>query len=174
MRSLQSFLKVSASSCPCPCSQRLRGHRVHIVNDNADTQFSKISNYNLLLFYFFYFFKSKIICQRRRWLRGHTFFANIFAKKKNFAKLFLPVHMGPRWSFLNKKCRKSRDTVPLSTTNQFLQGGKKKRLFTNLLWTERRPRKTVNSRTDLISEPFLFWLFFYYTSESVFSFWNTI
>ena len=26
---------------------------------------------------------------------GHTFFANIFAKTKNFAKPFLPVHMGP-------------------------------------------------------------------------------
>ena len=39
------------------------------------------------------------------------FFAKIFAKTKTFAKPFLPVHMGPWWSFLiYKKCRISRDT----------------------------------------------------------------
>ena len=30
-------------------------------------------------------------------------FANIFAKTKNFSTPFLPVSMGPRWSFLIKK-----------------------------------------------------------------------
>ena len=35
-----------------------------------------------------------------------------FAITKNFAKPFLPVHMGPRWSFLSKKVSKFSDTVP--------------------------------------------------------------
>ena len=45
-------------------------------------------------------------------------FANIFAKRKIFTKKFLPGHMGPRWSFCSKKCRKSRDTVPLILYNE--------------------------------------------------------
>ena len=35
-----------------------------------------------------------------------------FAITKNFAKPFLRVHMGPRWSFLSKKVSKFSDTVP--------------------------------------------------------------
>ena len=49
-------------------------------------------------------------------MHGHTYeyFANIFAKTKKVAKPFLPVYMGPRWSFFEeKKGPKSRDTVPL-------------------------------------------------------------
>ena len=38
-------------------------------------------------------------CQRSQRLRGHTFFSNIFAKTKNFAKPFWPVHIGPRQIF---------------------------------------------------------------------------
>ena len=48
--------------------------RVHIVNDYEATQFSQMSNI-LLLFRKFYFFQNKIIsrvCQRSRWLRGHS------------------------------------------------------------------------------------------------------
>ena len=46
------------------------------------------------------------VCQRSQRLRWHTFVANIFAKTKIFAKLFLPVHMGPRWSLSIKKVSK--------------------------------------------------------------------
>ena len=42
------------------------------------------------------------LCQCSRWLCGHMFFAYIFAITKIFAKSFLPVHMGPRWSFFYK------------------------------------------------------------------------
>ena len=53
-----------------------------------------------------------------RWLRRHTFFANIFAKTKKFAKLSLPVHMGPRSNLLGKtKVKKSRDAVPLKISH---------------------------------------------------------
>ena len=39
---------------------------------------------------------------------------NIFAKTKHFAKLFSPLHMGPRLNRLSKiNGRKSSDTVPL-------------------------------------------------------------
>ena len=43
-------------------------------------------------------------CQRSQRLRGHTIFANVIAKTKNFAKSFLPVHiiLGPGGVFL--KC----------------------------------------------------------------------
>ena len=34
--------------------------------------------------------------------RSHRFFTNIFAKKKKFAKLFSPVHIGPRSNLLTK------------------------------------------------------------------------
>ena len=27
------------------------------------------------------------------------FLLNVYTKTKNFAKLFLPIHMGPRWTF---------------------------------------------------------------------------
>ena len=36
-------------------------------------------------------------------------------RRKRSQNSFLSVHMGPRWRFLIKKCRKSRDTVPLSS-----------------------------------------------------------
>ena len=53
---------------------------------------------------------SKIGCLRNQRLCGHTFFPNT----KKFAKIFLPVHMGPRTNILSKKMfKKSRDTVPL-------------------------------------------------------------
>ena len=43
-----------------------------------------------------------------------TLRSNISAKSKNFAKPFLPDHMGPRSNLLSpKKGRKSRDIVPL-------------------------------------------------------------
>ena len=35
----------------CPCSQQLHQHGVHVVNNYADTQFAKISNY--ICCYFF-------------------------------------------------------------------------------------------------------------------------
>ena len=53
------------------------------------------------------------LCQRSHWLRGHTFFANILAKTKNFAEPLLPFKWGSGAVFLIKKGRKSRDTVPL-------------------------------------------------------------
>ena len=48
-----------------------------------------------------------------RWLRGHTFFGNIFAKTKKFAKPFTSVHMGPRSNFLSKKMVKNLVTLSL-------------------------------------------------------------
>ena len=52
--------------------------------------------------------------QRSHWLHGHMFFTKSFAQTKKFRKIVFPVHMGPRWSFWEKKGRKSRNTVPLS------------------------------------------------------------
>ena len=40
-----------------------------------------------------------------------TFFANIFAKTKMFAKPFLPVHIGPRSNLLSKKKVKNLVTL---------------------------------------------------------------
>ena len=37
-------------------------------------------------------------------LRGHTFFANIFAKTKHFLKPFLPAHMGPSSVSSTQRC----------------------------------------------------------------------
>ena len=90
-------------------SQWLRGHRVRVVNNYADTMQiilpwnkyktnEKISKKCNLRF-------SKIVCQRSHWLRGHgvrrwlsdfrTLRSNIFAKTKKLAKPFLRVLMGP-------------------------------------------------------------------------------
>ena len=43
-----------------------------------------------------------------------TLRSNSFAKTKKSAKPYLPVHVGPMWSFLFNKSRKSRDTVSLT------------------------------------------------------------
>ena len=93
----------------CQRSQWLRGHRVSVVNNYADTMQiilpwnkyktnEKISKKCYLRF-------SKIVCQRSHWLRGHgvrrwlsdfrTLRSNIFAKTKKLAKPFLRVIMGP-------------------------------------------------------------------------------
>ena len=72
----------------------------------------RILNFNIkLILYNFYlnfsFFKIKIIYQVSvqsttklkkcpQGLHGPMFFANIFVKRKKFAKPFLPVYMGPR------------------------------------------------------------------------------
>ena len=110
---LFQHVSVQSTTTPTRCqqSQRLRGHAIF-----------EIYNYIFATFIIsFLFFQCKIIyrmCSQRP--RGYTFFRkfwkNIFAKTKNFAKSFLPVHMGSRWSFyfIFKKCWKSHDTVPLS------------------------------------------------------------
>ena len=72
----------------CPCSHWLCWRSVCVVVDYADT----ISAYSFTM------------------LTSRT---DIFTKTKNFVKPFLPVYMGPRWSFMMKKVSKSRDTVPL-------------------------------------------------------------
>ena len=40
-------------------------------------------------------------------VRRHTFFENISAKIKNVVKPSLPVHLGPRWLFEQKKVSKN-------------------------------------------------------------------
>ena len=90
---------------------------VQLVID-VSAQFSKISNYIFCYFFLlvFYFFQSIIIsrvsayslttltqCPLSCWLRGHTFFANVFTKMKKSEKPFLPVHMGPRSDLSSKQ-----------------------------------------------------------------------
>ena len=48
--------------------------------------------------------------------RSHRFFTNIFAKKKKFAKLFSPVHIGPRSNLLTKN-KLVKNLVTLSLAN---------------------------------------------------------
>ena len=59
-------------------------------------------------------------CQSICWLRGQTFFANIFAKMKNFAKLFSPIHMGSRSNLLSKKIVTNLVTLSLWHNTIFL------------------------------------------------------
>ena len=98
----------------------LRWHGVSIVNDHADMVSVKSMT-------------TPTWCQcsqQPRWHRVSVvnnyrihiclqIFTNIFAKTKNFAKPFLPVPMGPRWSLFRKKCRKSCDSVPLRLQSDF-------------------------------------------------------
>ena len=98
---------------PCPRGQQLCQHRVSVVIDYTE---------------------SLTWCLRSRWLRWHCvgividhadtvwrsqqlsrhrFVANIFVIMKEFAKPFLPVHMGPRSILSKTNFQKSRDTVPL-------------------------------------------------------------
>ena len=97
--------------------------RLHINRlENHSVKFVILVNYFFLTPVVSYFFERKKMLfmvaysQLKRTVCGRTFFANIIAKTKIFAKLFLPVHMGPRWSFFfMNKGRKSRDTVPLNS-----------------------------------------------------------
>ena len=68
--------------CRRPLNPWLHWHSVRLVVDHADI-------ISVLLF------TSLTLCQRSRWLCGHSF----LPKMKSFAKPFLPVHLGPRWSF---------------------------------------------------------------------------
>ena len=69
----------TVSADTCQGSHRLRGHRVSVVVDYADTR-------EIILLW------KKLTCE-------HTFFGNIFANAKNLAKPFLLVHIRPRWNF---------------------------------------------------------------------------
>ena len=90
--------------------------------------------------------RQKQLCEIFRFHKGirlfrHTFFANIFAKTKIFAKPFLSMSMqaqGPgEGKFFDKKCRKSRDSFllslpPLTTStfnSQFFLGSGKRHCF---------------------------------------------
>ena len=64
-------------------------------------------------------------CPLSCWLRWHD--VRVLVDYADTSKPFLPVHMGPRWSFWIKKCWKSRDTVPLS------QGGR--HILNSANWT---------------------------------------
>ena len=63
-----------------PRSQRLRWHCIRIVNDYGN----RVSEKSMT---------TLTPCQRSRWLCRHTFFANILAKMKSYAKPLLPVHI---------------------------------------------------------------------------------
>ena len=80
--------------------RKARNERPSLVVDYADTVLGKSLT-------------TLTWCQRSRWLRGHTFFANIFAKTKKFSKPFSPVHGGQIESLTEKNGEKSRDNVPL-------------------------------------------------------------
>ena len=61
-------------------------------------------------------------CLRSRTAHFRTLLSNISAKTKNFAKLFLPVHMGPRSNLLSQENgRKSCDTVPVCGLSLLLE-----------------------------------------------------
>ena len=82
---------ISNHADTCPHNQRLHWHSVRAVNDYANTV-SALST------------TMGIPCQHSQQPRQHRvnivndYADNIFAKTKNFGKLLLPVHMGPRWS----------------------------------------------------------------------------
>ena len=98
--SLQSFPKVSLQSCPCLCSQQLHRHRVHIVNDYAETVLSQSTTMPT----------SCRLSQR---------FSRISQQKQKILQnSFCLFMLGPGGVFCClKKCRKSRDTVPFRAVN---------------------------------------------------------
>ena len=121
----KTFFKITPPhnivSCPRYTYECKTLHNLHegVGPWAADLQYVRKQMYKQVFFYIlytvpkqFYDFRDYFVCSKdmdrlkrfcelfsfshSQQLRGHTFFANIFAKTKHFLKLFLSVHMGPR------------------------------------------------------------------------------
>ena len=115
----------------CPSSQWLRRHGVSVVSNYGTHNFWKYQISFLVTLPLFFSKKNNLPCHWLCWqdvrvvndYAGPTFFANIFVKTKNFAKPFLHVFIGSRWSFfLSKKVSKISWCCPFKIL-AFTSGG---------------------------------------------------